>query len=116
MNMTLSDFLAGPGGDLVRRLGLPADLIAGCTCWARLTAVAIAHNSRTDGGVWRAAERLFGVLSSGERAVLLALLGALDFSSLADQLAGRYGTWTLMDVTHGRHRDAVAACILRRDP
>lgn len=81
-----------------------------------LTAVAIAHNSRTDGGVWRAAERLFGVLSSGERAVLLALLGALDFSSLADQLASRSGTWTLMDVTHGRHRDAVAACILRRDP
>lgn len=115
MSLTLADFLAGPGGRIVRSLKLPADQVATCTTWPQLTAVAVRHNDRTDGGVWDRGKELFGVMSTGERAVLLALLAALDFARLADELASEAGTWTLLDYTTGPHRDAVAACISRRD-
>lgn len=114
-SLNLADFLAGPGGKIARQLGLPADLLASCASWDELTSLAVSHNDHTDGGLWHAGERLDGVLSTGERAVLHALLAALDFSRLADQLAGEPGTWRLLDFTHGTHAEAVAACILRRN-
>ncbi|MBP2229368.1 hypothetical protein J2847_002662 [Azospirillum agricola] len=115
VTLTLADFLAGPGGDLLHRLGLPSDRLANCTGWAALRSLAVAHNDKMDGELWDVAEQLNVVLSTGERVVLHALLAALDFSNLADKLTGDEGAWRLLDFAHGAHRDAVAAAILRQD-
>lgn len=112
--LTIADFLAGPGGRIARRLGLPADLLAGCDTWAALSSLAVSHNDHTDGGLWDEAEKLDGVLSTGERAVLHALLPALDFTRLADKL-GAGESWAVLDRASGAHAEAVAACILRQD-
>lgn len=67
-----------------------------------------------DGGkMVKAAEGLWGYLSSGERPVLAAMLYAADFSRFADRFSGD-GTWSALDRTYGNHAVAVALAILRR--
>lgn len=66
-----------------------------------------------DGRMVKAAENLWGYLSTGERPVLAAMLFAADFSRFADRLS-ESGTWSALDRTYGDHAAAVALAILRR--
>lgn len=106
--MNFKTFRDGPGGEICLRLGLD---ISGLICWRDYVA-AVAMLARRDNALVKAARQL--PLSSGERAVLAAALHAADYSWLADELdEGR--TWWRLDITHGDHAAAVAACILRVD-
>lgn len=104
-----ADFSAGPGGDICRRLGVNIDK---CTTWQAFTATMVLSNRR--GVLVDAARHLDGVASSGERAVLHAMLAAADFAWLADELSDGH-TWRRLDHVYGDHRLAVAACLARAD-
>lgn len=66
-----------------------------------------------NGRMVKAAEDLWGYLSTGERPVLAAMLHAADFSRFADRWS-EGGTWSALDRTYGDHAAAVALAILRQ--
>ena len=104
---TFTDFRHGPGGAMARALDVGLD---GCQTWQDYTAAC----SRVP-GFHAAAEREGYTASTGERAVLCALLHAADHAALADQVAdGR--TWARMGLLDRAHTDAVLACVARVDP
>lgn len=106
-----NDFRDGKGGELCCRLGIDISM---CETWSEFTAAMVHFNDKTDGGLIEAARRLDGVGSTGERALLHAVLSAADFSRLADELSG--GTvWLRLDYVFGDHRMALAACVARLD-
>ena len=108
--LTFGAFLSGPGGRVLRRLGVTT---AGIVTWRELTECAVQHNRETNGGFAKAARELAGAASSGEMVLLQALLHATDFSRLADEIAeGR--AWRMMDHVSGEYQTA-AACIARID-
>lgn len=119
---TFREFRDGPAGDLARRMGLD---ISGCISWQHFTATAVAYNNcdaeKDDerGLLVKAARRLCGSASTGEKAVICALLHAADFAWLADELSldhqGEPLFWTRLDGTYGDHLRAVAAAVLRQD-
>lgn len=51
--------------------------------------------------------------STGESALIQAILHAADYSHYADRMEGT-GTWKRLDYVTGVHAEAVAAAILRR--
>ncbi|WP_120008434.1 hypothetical protein [Teichococcus vastitatis] len=107
--LPFSAFGQGPGGDICRRLGIQIET---CRSWNDLTLAALRRNR--DGALVEEAARLGRILAPGERVVLHALLHALDFDAVADDLAGGR-TWWRMSIVGGPHRDAVLACLVRRD-
>lgn len=107
---TFNDFKRGPGREICQRLGLRIDA---CLSWSDFTLAAIHFNNPTGALVDRARE-LDGVASSGERVLLHAVLHAADFDCLADALADGQA-WKRMGLVSGPHRDAVLACIARRE-
>ena len=110
--LDFKSFRDGLGGVFCRRLGVN---ISACQSWMAFTSGMLAYNSSTNGyALVRAAQRLAKVASTGERALLVAVLHACDLSKVADKLSKNY-TWQRMDEVFGEHRLAVAACIARID-
>lgn len=99
--ITFSDFTSGPGGRICRSLGLSP------TSWNDLVSVAARDRDLVD----RARQRA-GTASSGELAVLVAVLCACDFSWLADELGGGE-TWRRIERLDLDYRLAVAAVVAR---
>lgn len=85
--------------------------LADCQDWDDYTARFISANDK-GGRMVKAAEDLWGYLSTGERPVLAAMLFAADFSRFADRFF-EGGTWSALDRTDGDHAVAVALAILR---
>jgi hypothetical protein len=116
--LTYRDFIRGPGGDMLRRLGLGWAL-GRAHGWATLRNLVIDWNDPDGrrgkpGRFVDAARRLDGVASSGERPLLHAIAAAMDFAWLADELAAG-AAWTAMPSASGAHRRAILACILQED-
>lgn len=108
---TFATFREGYGGEICKRIGLD---ISPCGTWNEYTGAMIEYNNRPFGRMVEAAMRLNGVASSGERAVLHAVLAAGNFSAQADELSGG-NTWDRMDGLGDKARESIAAAILRRD-
>jgi hypothetical protein len=113
--MDFAQFKSGcPAQAMFRRMGLIKYLEA-ANSWRALQDIIIRHNNKADGGAFVAAAKHYaGQCSSGEQVVLHALLYALDFASLADELDGGW-TWRRMNKVSGAHRQAVVACIRLED-
>lgn len=117
-------FKAGePGRDIVSRLCL-SEYMEAATSWQTFRSLVTDLNDNKDRGcVVDIARSVDGVCSSGERILLHAILYALDFAWLADELAGvtrheRDGeeivagrVWRDMNRVSGPHMRAVQACI-----
>lgn len=99
-----------PVANIARRLGFD---IKRCDDWDDYGERFRVANDRNEGHMVKAARKLFGELSTGERPVLTAMLHVADFSWLADELSGQE-TWTRLDRTYGNHATAVALAIMRR--
>jgi hypothetical protein len=103
-----SDFRDGPAGDLCTRVGLS---LAGVTSWSAFASHFQQVNKRSEGAL---VERLMGFpASSGETALIMAILHAADYSRFADDLAGGKA-WHLLEYAHDDYAAAVAAAIFRR--
>lgn len=98
-----------PAKAVFRSLGV-IEILDISTSWAMLRRLVIDYNDPDKGLFVEAARNYDGVASSGERVLLHAILYAMDFAWLADELDnGR--TWQRMDRVDGEWRQAVAACI-----
>lgn len=107
--LTFNDFKSGPGRAICQRLGLRIDA---CASWDEFTLAAVRFNA--GGALVTRARDLDEVASSGERVLLHAILHAADFDWLADELTdGR--AWRRMSSASGPYRNAVLACIARRE-
>ena len=104
-------FKAGPGGVMARALGIGVD---GCSTWRQFMSAAIAFNDSQLGVLVDRARHLDGVVSSGQRPLLQAILHAVDFSWLADEL-GAGKTWRQLEVPDSDYRAAIAACVVQVD-
>lgn len=100
-----------PVQQMAKRLKFSATLAA-CEDWDDYTTHFVRANDE-NGRMVRAAENLWGYLSTGERPVLAAMLHAADFSKFADRFTEGH-TWRTLDRTFGDHAAAVALAILRR--
>lgn len=100
-DISFADFIAGPGGRTCKRLGLEP------TSWTDLVDIASRDRDLVD-----RARRVAGTASSGESAVLHAVLAACDFAWLADELAAGE-TWARIGRLDLSHRLAVAAVAAR---
>jgi len=107
--LTFNDFKSGPGSEIARRLGVPC---SSARTWAEYARIFRHHASDTKRFAQIRAK--IGVLSSGETAVACALLHAVDYSWLADEVCSDR-TWRRLDNTHGNFRFAVVAALLRQD-
>lgn len=116
--LAFESFRQGPGGQICRQLGLDIDVIQ---TWHQLRTAAVAFNGddlnavATRGAPYvTRARRLAGVASSGELALICAILGATDYAAQADELSpGR--AWQMLDGLDDAHRAAVAACVAQID-
>lgn len=100
-----------PVQGMAARLGFE-DTLSQCQSWDDYTRQFIRAND-ADGRMVKAAEGLWGYLSTGERPVLAAMLHAADFSRSADRFSDGE-TWSALDRTYGDHATAVALAILRQ--
>lgn len=98
-----------PVEDVARKLGFD---VSRCRSWSEYGERFRATNDKDVGHLVTRAKEIEGHLSTGELAVLQAMLHAADFSWLADELAGK-GTWQRLDRVHGDHATAVALAILK---
>lgn len=104
---SFASFRDGPGGEICRRLGMD---IAECQSWLDYKKL----GQWNDNLFTEKATAFYDVGSSGERALLLGVLYAAGFASLADELAeGK--AWRNMHRAGGDFCDALAACILQKD-
>lgn len=116
MISTYESFRDGVGGQFVRR-EFGVDL-AGTVTWLELKEMILA--SRRKAGVsatvdaWR--DR-YHTMSTGDRALMLAVLHAADYTWLADELQAECerSFFDLMESVHGEWAWAIAACIARLD-
>ncbi|MBR0555008.1 hypothetical protein J5J10_04875 [Ciceribacter sp. L1K23] len=100
-----------PVEEMATRIGFGAELSRSLN-WDDYTSRFIQAND--DGGkIVKAAQDLWGYLSTGERPVLAAMLHAADFSSFADRWSDGE-VWRDLDRTYGKHAAAVAFAILRQ--
>lgn len=107
--VTFRDFRRGPAAGLCWRMGVD---IQPCRTWREFTDAMVFKADRA--AFMEAARDLDNVASTGERAVVHAILHAADFAAQADEFAqGR--TWWRLSCTTGDHAAAVAASILRID-
>lgn len=103
------DFRDGPAGDLCERVGLS---LTNVVSWSAFAAHFQQVNKKNDGAL---VERLMNYpASSGETALIMAILHAADYSRFADELAGGKA-WHLLEYAHDEYAAAVAAAIFRRD-
>lgn len=109
---TFTEFRDGVGGEMAHRLGVD---ISGCPTWRAFTTAMVAFND-TDAAarLVKAARAAAGFYSTGEKALLVALLVAADFAWLADEIAGP-NAWERLTRCDDRHSRAIAAVILRQD-
>ncbi|MGO6921252.1 hypothetical protein ACCS39_27355 [Rhizobium ruizarguesonis] len=82
------------------------------TTWSEFTDLFQEKNAKRDGGL--ADQFLKLPASSGETALIQAILHAADFSNHADRIGGA-GTWKRLDYVTGAHAQAVAAAIVRQN-
>ena len=82
--------------------------------WRDFTDAVVRRNDIKTSSVVNAARTWNGICSSGERAVLCAVLAAADFAWLADELGGSEN-WQRFRGLGSDYREAIAAAILRRD-
>jgi hypothetical protein len=106
------EFRDGLGGKMCGRLGLD---ISKTRSWDSLASYADEYDIRTEGAFTAAARKLQGVASTGERALLHAVLAACNFTDLADELA-RGQTWGMMLRIDPDYRLAVATVMARVRP
>lgn len=110
---TFIDFRDGPGGRFVAdTFGLD---ITDIQDWGTFRAVMLDHRQDLGGAAAFVArvQRRYGTGSTGERALLLAVLFAIDYRWLADELARESGRSFLEDMenTSGEWARAAAACL-----
>jgi hypothetical protein len=80
--------------------------------WNDYTKRFVAANG-DEGHMIEAARKLAGKMSTGEVAVLSAMLHAGDYSHVADQLHGP-SAWTKLGRVRGEYAEAVAMAIMRQ--
>ena len=103
------DFRDGPAGDLCQRVGLSLTAV---NSWSAFASHFQQVNKKGEGAL---VERLISFpASSGETALIMAILHAADYSRFADAIAGGKA-WHLLEYAHDDHAVAVASAILRRD-
>ncbi|MBY3499348.1 MULTISPECIES: hypothetical protein [Rhizobiaceae] len=107
--LAFSDFRGGPAGNLCERVGLS---LTGVTSWSAFAAHFQQVNKKTEGAL--VARLMTFPASSGETALIMAILYAADYSRFADELAGGKA-WHLLEYAHDDYAAAVASVILRRD-
>jgi len=110
--MTFEEFRESePAKVTFTRLGVSQCLDEAADWWDLRRRV-VAANADEDkyGWVVMRARKAYGVSSSGERAVLVAVLHACDFSRQADSLC-KGEAWRRMESASGEWRRAMAACI-----
>lgn len=98
-----------PVKDVARKLGFD---LSHCGSWDHYGERFRATNDKDVGHLVIRAREIEGHLSTGELAVLQAMLHAADFSWLADELAGK-GTWKRIDRISGDNSAAVAFAIMK---
>jgi hypothetical protein len=114
---TFKEFRDGVGGQMALRLGIN---IGGCPTWLAFTDTMRRFNNskaEQDGDrspLVKEAKEVASACSTGEMALLRALLAAADFSGLADEI-GSNTVWREIERCDDQHSRAVAACILRQD-
>src|SRR5690606_39523854 len=89
-----------------------------CPNWPSFTATALNRIERLGSEAFeKRVRKQFGKASTGESALVLAILFAVDYRRLADKLCEESGRSFLqyLEYTHGRHLLAVLACLLRED-
>ncbi len=103
--LTYADFKSlTPARSICDRLGLPLDR---AVSWDHLTSYARAQDDFPG-----RAKKLYGVASSGERALIAAIMTAVDYAAQADKLSqGR--AWQRTEHCSGDHRRAMAAAVAR---
>lgn len=99
-----------PVEDIARKLGFD---VSRCGSWDDYGSRFRAANDKDVGHLVTRAKEIAGVLTTGELAVLQAMLHAADFSRQADELC-EGATWKGLDRTHGDNATAVALAIMRR--
>ena len=107
--LNFNDFRDGPAGQMCERVGLPIDRLMS---WRSFANTFQTINKRTDGDL---VNRLMHFpASSGERALIMAILCAADYATYADKLSESCA-WHWLGSAKDEHAEAVAAVILRRD-
>jgi len=110
--LTFSTFRGGLGGKFVRE-HFKLD-ISRCPNWKSFNRIMLANRDRFGGagGFWDNITKKYAVLSTGEKAVMLAILWVIDYTALADELTqGRASFLGLAEYTTGAHKNAVLACL-----
>jgi hypothetical protein len=117
MTCTFEDFQKGhPGPYIVGRVFNVS--VNNLETWAELQHRILATRAGWAGGMdgWCESVRTqYGVMSTGERALLLAILFVCDYTWLADELAEGRSFLNLMEYVSGEYAWAAAACIARID-
>ncbi|MGR9310691.1 hypothetical protein ACU8MX_14820 [Rhizobium leguminosarum] len=105
--LTFKDF-KGPAAMVCIKTGLRIDK---ATSWEAFTQLFQEMDARRGG---RLPDQFLALpASTGETALIQAILHAADYSQYADRMEGA-GTWKRFDYVTGKHAEAVAASILRR--
>ena len=93
-----------------------------CEGWDDFRTKALANRASFGGefneGFARNVENDFGVCSTGERALIVAILHAIDYDQLAERLCEERGTTPLEIISHADvdTRALIACCIARLAP
>jgi hypothetical protein len=106
---TFQKFKAGPAADICAKAGL--DLRRLYT-WNDLTWAFSDLDALKDETLVDTFLKMPG--STGDTAVIQAILHAADYSHIADSMKGS-GTWSRLQYVTGEHAESVAAAILRRN-
>ncbi|WP_288430157.1 hypothetical protein [uncultured Agrobacterium sp.] len=104
--LTFQSFKSGPAAAICRKAGFS---IAKLGSWDQFTSAFQTLSERTDYELPKRFQTM--PASSGETAVIQAILHAADYSRYADEMEQ---TWGRLDYVTGGHAEAVAASILRR--
>lgn len=83
--------------------------------WMDLRLLTVKFNRDNQGVFADRARNFAGIASTGELALLSAILFATDFVSIADELSGAR-TWDRLLSVDQTHRNAIAECISRLNP
>ncbi|WP_421423346.1 hypothetical protein [Agrobacterium rosae] len=106
--LTFKNF-KGPAAMVCIKAGLRIDA---ATNWTEFTILFQQMDARRGGGL---ADQFLNLpASTGETALIQAILHAADFSSHADRMEGA-GTWKRLDYVSGSYAQAIAAAIVRQD-
>jgi len=104
--LTFQNFKNGPAADICRKAGLSITKLGS---WNQYTEAFQIMSEKTDYELPKRFQTM--PASSGEVAVIQAILHAADYSRYADEIER---TWGRLDYVTGEHAEAVAASILRR--